>query len=87
MSKVIIGYAEDSIEENLEELKGEEDTHILLINNKDEIRGVLMTFRDYESIKATLEVLSIPGMLETLEEGKKAIDSGDFNGLISLYED
>ena len=49
--------------------------------------AVLMSKEDYESLIETLELLSIPGFLESVKEAKREIAEGDTIAMEKVFDE
>lgn len=65
----------DQVSEKLERL-------IVTVSGKP--KAVVMSLEELESLEETAEILSIPGALESIKEGKKQIERGEYITLEEL---
>lgn len=47
-----------------------------VITRKGEPRAILLNYKEFESLLATLEILSDPEMIKGIEEGRKDVKKG-----------
>lgn len=66
--------------QNLSKLVSKVNKHIdrVIINVKGQPKATLISAKRLESLEETIEVLSIPGALESIRKSKQQIKNGEF---------
>jgi antitoxin YefM len=79
---VSISYAR----RNLSKLVSQANRHLdqVVITEKGQPKAILISIERLESLEETIEVLSIPGALESIKESQKQIRDGEFVRLSDL---
>ena len=84
MTTVAVRTAKDQLSSLLDQVQRTHDRVVITRNGLP--TGVLMSTEDLEALEETLDVLSSPGLLEDLAQGRRAVAAGDVVDEAGLQE-
>ena len=79
---VSISYARQNLSKLVSKVNKRIDQ--VIINVKDQPKAILISIEKLESLEETIEILSIPGALESIRKSEKQFKKGEFVMLSDL---